>query len=210
MWFRNWRKTWLLSSDRNNVNPNGLCAQSVTWTWHVSGSTSWHILPAFERTVEQTKQTNKQTNRHATRPFSKFQFFFFFYNLRSFHTVHINLKLIAVLFLQCPLWILDRTVMWHRENCGYVRITGCGEKNTVTNFLEQFSNGSRSASPISRGTTRDRWEPAGFPRATPQHLAVRIMMGNRLHESSDRRLISRLLDTFLHSIRTGSGVHAAH
>ena len=47
----------------NHVNPNAFCVLSVTYTWHLPGSTSCHILPAADRLVEQTNiQTNKQTD----------------------------------------------------------------------------------------------------------------------------------------------------
>jgi hypothetical protein len=101
-----------------------------------------------------------------------------------------------VLFLQCPLWILDRPVMWHRENCGYGRITGCVKMNIVTNFLEQLNNGSRCAFLTPLRTVREPWEAAGVPRDFPKHLAVSITMGIQFHRPKDQGVISRLPDTF--------------
>jgi hypothetical protein len=111
--------------------------------------------------------------------------------------------------LQCPLWILDRPVMLHRENCGYVRITGCVKMNIVTNFLEQLNNPSPWVFLTPPSTARAPREAAGVQQAFQQYLAV-SQWGSWFHGPRDRGLISRLLDTFLHSVRTGCWVHAAN
>jgi len=106
-------------------------------------------------------------------------------------------------------WILDHPVTRHHASSGYVRITCSLKMNLITNFLEQLNNGSLWAFLIPPSTARDPWRAAGVPRALPQYLALSITMELRFHRPRDRGLISGLLDTIFHSVRTGSGVHPA-
>ena len=110
---------------------HGTCLVPRDWFYFVSQSAGcWQNF----------KQTNVQTNKYTNILQAMYSSSLIGTSLyfTIFHSFLRNSKLNLVLFLQCPVWILDHPVMGHNGSCGYVRIACCVNMNLIVNFARKI------------------------------------------------------------------------